>query len=287
MLARLRHSYGRLQTGIDVSLRPALRQDVYWYMHEVNDTRISDKFRVEIGMRNRDNTERDPNGASSQLTGFGKVKNFPLALHQFCAYQMEVDLQRKEWITDCESLSCAHGGHPKLCAQMQDIVLAPPLLPFGYRVENLIFRQCCVCDKVPDERLLLGDTEIPGGIALLMVETSASDGVTEFDGFDVPPVKSRHIRTSGTTTVFWATHAQELNGHCDIFVAVNLGLPIPPSIMPLSLFKRILCSTVAESMLTLRTKVVDHWDEFEFKDRILARPEIYDQLRPPAGPADA
>jgi len=290
LIERLRVVDARLHATMAATLGCAGRPDLRWARIEIRDPKIGPDFQLEIKLRFAKDSEREANGPSAQLVVSSECRGFPLRLSQFVAFNCEAELCGKENIKDCTSLKSTSGNPSECSPAFIHSQLSPALLPF--RVEELLARDFAVCPKgAPFTRFCsamtrsrskdvldsLGSSPWSRG-GVLITENNPPDGVTEFEGFKVPPTRRGVVRLTGTPKTIFCSRNDRRPDCTDIVAAVRMGLPVPEWLIPLDLLKRFVSDIFRESLRRVKANIVDHWAELGYNERMAARPEFYGRI---------
>jgi hypothetical protein len=271
LVAQLRAVGERLHYSMGRTIDCATRQDMHWAQLQIKDPKIGKDFNLEMKLRFAQDFEREATGPKTQIVVFTECSGLPLRLTDFVALQCETDLFRKEWMKDCVSYEGKHGLPNELVPAFVYVQLSPALMPF--KLEELVLREFAVC---PDGPPFQSESCSSGGV--LISENGPPDGVSEFQGFAIPPTRFRMVRLTGEPKMLFATRSKLGRGCTDLFSAVRIGLPAPEWMVPLDLLKRFAADIFRESLRRLKEHVIDNWDNLGYKARVASREDFYNQV---------
>jgi len=271
-LGKVETVYDWMQNGIARLLSPCSRKDVEWSTVQIKDTKISASFNIDCGVRFAEGKEYEVGGASSQMILRAHATGYPIDMGRYLLLQREVDLARKEWIKDCESLRGRLGGHDQLSGGLVHVVLAPALLPF--KLQESFIRSFAVCEEPPVSALGT-DWSGPG---LMILEENPPEDVKEYAGWELFTPHKRAIQLRGTSKLFYVTPNADGTG-IEVKANVRFGIPVSSWILPLNLFKKVVAEMLRESLRRIKEEVLDKWEEYDFDKRELACPEFFMESR--------
>lgn len=269
-MCHLRQANGRHHVGLARVVEPAWKAGESWVSIKLQDPIIGDKFSMEMRIRFAKGEERDPKGPAAQMVISIDARDFPMPLDKLICMMAEGDLFKKNWIQDCESLAGIPGGGKLLWTNFFYTSLSPKLLPF--KVEDLFMRDFVVCQSggppVPNSR--------PG---VSLVETPPPDSMTRFLNYEVPERRRAVVRVSGSTKVnHFMPALSDPENMSDIIASAQLGLPLYQWMVPLEMLKSFFADLFQQTLRSIRLNIIDHWDEMEYQQRLMASSVFYSQM---------
>jgi len=272
VLSKVPAVHEAVQRAMEYLMGPSMRTDIAWpAIIDMTDDQMGKDFTLDFRIRWTDDKEYEPSGPSSQMIARSTVSNFPLSFSRYCAFVREADLSKKEWIQDCAKMSAQLGGYEQLSQTMVQVLLWPPMLPFG--LQETLIRSFAFFEQPPLPEL--GSS----GAGILVLEENPPEGAVKSHGFDLfPPAHKRAVSIRGTSKLLWVTPNIDGKG-VNMTVAVRLGVAISPWILPLSLLKLFVAHAMKKSLRLIKENVIDHWEDFDFDSRMAASAEFYKRPR--------
>eukprot|EP00928_Gymnodinium_smaydae_P054089 TRINITY_DN37921_c0_g1_i1.p1 TRINITY_DN37921_c0_g1~~TRINITY_DN37921_c0_g1_i1.p1 ORF type:complete len:552 (+),score=98.12 TRINITY_DN37921_c0_g1_i1:107-1762(+) len=264
MVGRLRDVHARMaRITNQLNNRPFNAKDG-WAHTKVHDKSISQDFQADIYLRFAQGAERVPDGQSAQLICNGVLKSFPMGMTEFVSIYRETDLYKKEWLADCECCEGSVGGPEKLYSAYSRFLNSSPLMP--RKLEIVTVRDFAVCPQAP----INGQ---PAGV--MVMDSSAPTGSSEFGGFAIPGPLARTTRIADIDTMLYFSPSKEHPGTVDVFATAYFGAPIPQWIIPLTLVKKFFANHFLSVFKAIKTHISGDWDKLQYKDRISSSPQFY------------
>lgn len=227
VICQLREVRDRYLWGFTKVVEPAWKTGETCVTMSLQDAKIGDLFKMQMRIRRARGSERDPNGAATQLIISIRANGFPMSLTETTCLQSEVDLWQKEWLKDCEHVLGFPGGPNGIYSAACYSLLAPKLLPF--RIEDAYQRDFIICKTAPN---LVGSR--PG---VTVVESNLHDVMaTLFKNADVP---KRRNCVRMASSCYLNHYMPSLLGPTlvDMLGSAFISLPVWEWLLPLSLIK--------------------------------------------------
>jgi len=220
-----------------------------WIVGTVDDPYIGENFNLEIKVRWLDSSEHVPDGPMCQFILCATASGWPQLPKHFVALSRELDLGRKELVQDCTHWRGTPGGHEQLMSSAVQYVIRPALCPV-----NLEF---CLSR----EFAILEEGSIPGYPAgVMVVEEALPTGVSEFEGWPVPPTRWGYVRM--TQTLVWhVSSSQEFPGCSNCKQVGRYGAALPQWMTPLTLIHKVCMGIIHKTLQRLIVGALPKWDE--------------------------
>lgn len=271
MYAKLRLVYGRLEPYLHPEvglLMSALRgSDEKWARGVMRDKRISDSFRLEVGIRFLEGKECDVDGAPTQVLIRIRIVNWPQGLADAIALDKETDLGSKLTIADCKSFAGIVGGPEQLMSSMIHYVIRPSQFPV-ISIDFLQLREYALCHQSPLSEYAAG--------VFVTENTPPCDG-GDFEGWTIPTVKFGTKRICQQTVKHFCWSPECPNTSTQTIV-MKAALNIPKLLVSANLIKNIILRTTLTTFVNTKLEVVDKWAERGFVDRIAKERTFYDAV---------
>lgn len=228
------------------------RPDADWTLVEESLPDVGPSAKIRLKARYLQGSEKDPNGARSQVGQVQELLNMPISFEVFLSAMLEVDTLNKKMIDGCSVLHCVPGGPDKFQTGYKHLQISPPIPFFKFYLD--IMTDFVLCAEPPPGLEKYG----PG--ALMLDWTTKENDVDSSglcDGFQIQP-KPYFGMPMSSLGVNYIIPSADAPGCTSVIALVKMGYPLPEWVVPVA--------KGAGVLLTMAKGNMKKWKEFIFDD---------------------